>query len=56
MGLGFSDGFPPSDAKGFWEHWCAAYDGFIATEYGSPCNWCGKTEEAHDKECEGAFG
>lgn len=50
MGLGFNDGFPPSDVTGFWEHWCPAYDGFLSTEHGCECNWCGKKENQENDD------
>jgi hypothetical protein len=47
MGLGFNDGFP--NATEFWNHWCPSEDGWIGTEKGYPCNWCGLTEEDLDE-------
>jgi len=42
MGLGFSDGFKPTE---FWEHYCSVEKDVIGTEVGEPCNWCGQKEK-----------
>lgn len=32
----------------FWEHYCTVEASLIGVESGSPCNWCGLTEDDFD--------
>ena len=42
MGLGFSDGFKP---QSFWYHYCKPQKDTLFFEKGTPCDWCGITED-----------
>ena len=39
MGLGFNEGFA------FWEHYCKVQKDIMGFEKGTPCDWCGATEQ-----------
>lgn len=34
----------------FWEHYCTVEDTLLGVESGSPCNWCGLTEDDFSEE------
>lgn len=46
MGLGFNDGFA------FWEHDCPVQKDIMGFEKGTPCDWCGATENDTFRETE----
>ena len=46
MGLGFNDGFA------FWEHYCPVQKDIMGFEKGTPCDWCGSTENDTFRETE----
>lgn len=46
MGLGFNDGFA------FWEHYCKVQKDIMGFEKGTPCDWCGLTEDDIFRETE----
>lgn len=45
MGLGFSDGFKPTDEE-FWEHYCKVQKDVMGFEKGVECDWCGEKESS----------